>query len=214
MGEVAHKEGRTVLFVSHNMGAISQLCSRSIWLDGGQVQQMGATDEIVAAYSRCLDAAGGSAEAGFAPDPDKESQLLHARLLDSDGQLTQSFQCDEPVVLELIYQVRRVLPGLYGYLQISRTDGTRVLVSDSMDTVPNPMDGLAVGTHTLTVTVPARTLAPGEYTVYLNFTSPAGRHFDVDSPGIVGSFRLDDYTSRRGNGRPGFFSTLLHWEVR
>lgn len=49
MGDVA-KEGRTVLFVSHNMQAIARLCSRSILLEKGQVRRTGDTSDVVAAY--------------------------------------------------------------------------------------------------------------------------------------------------------------------
>lgn len=46
MGEVA-KQGRTIFFVSHNMGAISALCSKAIYLIKGQVHDIGPTDQVV-----------------------------------------------------------------------------------------------------------------------------------------------------------------------
>ena len=49
MGDVAG-EGRTVLFVSHNMAAITRLCRRGIWLDNGKLKDVGAADEVVAKY--------------------------------------------------------------------------------------------------------------------------------------------------------------------
>jgi lipopolysaccharide transport system ATP-binding protein len=49
MGEVA-RGGRTVLFVSHNMGAIRNLCGSAIWLDNGRIVKKGATDEVVRDY--------------------------------------------------------------------------------------------------------------------------------------------------------------------
>jgi lipopolysaccharide transport system ATP-binding protein len=49
MGSVA-KEGRTVLFVSHNMAALQALCSRAIWLSNGEVQNDGPAASIVAQY--------------------------------------------------------------------------------------------------------------------------------------------------------------------
>jgi lipopolysaccharide transport system ATP-binding protein len=44
------KSGRTILFVSHNMSAVSSLCSRVIWLSEGRIRQDGATDQVVRAY--------------------------------------------------------------------------------------------------------------------------------------------------------------------
>lgn len=49
MGEVAGL-GRTILFVSHNMGAISSLCSQTIYLDGGKLIKKGPTEEVISIY--------------------------------------------------------------------------------------------------------------------------------------------------------------------
>lgn len=48
--EKVAKEGRTVLFVSHNMGAIRSLCESAIWLDNGQIVKKGPADEVVGDY--------------------------------------------------------------------------------------------------------------------------------------------------------------------
>jgi lipopolysaccharide transport system ATP-binding protein len=49
MGEVA-EQGRTVLFVSHNMGAISNLCPRSVCLENGGIVDDGPTESVVSSY--------------------------------------------------------------------------------------------------------------------------------------------------------------------
>lgn len=50
MNEVSHQEGRTVLFVSHNMRAIQDLCQKSIYLQNGQVLDIGPTDQVIEHY--------------------------------------------------------------------------------------------------------------------------------------------------------------------
>ena len=52
MGEVAAQEGRTVLFVSHNMTAVQSLCTRAIWLEGGRIIDDGPVDRVVSRYAR------------------------------------------------------------------------------------------------------------------------------------------------------------------
>lgn len=47
MDEVSRREGRTVLFVSHNMGMIEKLCPNSIWLESGSIRQHGSTEAVV-----------------------------------------------------------------------------------------------------------------------------------------------------------------------
>jgi homopolymeric O-antigen transport system ATP-binding protein len=213
MGVVA-KEGRTVLFVSHNLATLKQLCATAFWLDAGEIKAYGYTPEVVASYLRVLDTGFQKRTSVFPEDTSKESQLRSARILNQQDEETENFGCDEPVTIELVYQVHRQKPGLYAYLSVSRDDGVEVLVSDSKDVVPNPLDTLPVGTHTLSVTIPARTLGHGTYQVYFSTASIFSTNFNVDIPGVIGWFHLDDYSSVRGNKRGGYFSTLLKWTLK
>lgn len=54
MGDVA-KQGRTVLFVSHNMAAVENLCSRAVWLQGGRVASSGPCAEVIRSYLEGLE---------------------------------------------------------------------------------------------------------------------------------------------------------------
>lgn len=208
------KTGRTVLFVSHNMAAIHQLCPTSVWIDQGSIRDLGTASKIINAYLRESDKSGGAAQCLFEEDGRKEFQLRRGRLVNSQGTTTRLFSCDEPLTIDLLCQVHQRVPGLYGYLQISRMDGVVVLVSDSFDSPPNRLDGLDVGFHALRIEIPARSLAPGDYAVYVNFTSPSSKiGFNVDSPGTILTFQLEDHMSRRSNSRGGYFSTLLNWAV-
>ena len=57
MGDVAH-QGRTVLFVSHNMGAVAQICPASIWLEQGKIAGRGTSQKVVETYlASCSPAA-------------------------------------------------------------------------------------------------------------------------------------------------------------
>ncbi len=53
--ELIAREGRTVLFVSHNMGVMQQLCQKSIWLDKGTIKAIGPTDKVIAKYLRVTE---------------------------------------------------------------------------------------------------------------------------------------------------------------
>jgi len=206
--------GRTVLFVSHNLSAVRVLCSSCIWLDHGSIRSSGPTAQTLDDYLRSSGSNADAAVVVLSQDPHKQFQVLKAQVTKADGELCSQFTCDEEICLELLCQVRQPVPGLYGYLQISRRDGTAVLESDSFDTGNNSMDGLSCGMHTLKLKVPARLLAPGEYVAYFNFDSRMGAsHSNVEFLGDLLSFRIDDPVSRRGNNRGGFVGTLLDWEV-
>lgn len=209
--EALEKDGRTILLVSHNMGAISQLCSTCVWLNDGRIQHIGQTGSVVNAYM-----VGGiselSADMSFDDSPGKSAQLKRITLLDREGNCAPKFDCDDPITIKLEIHIRKQIPGLYGYLGIGKPDGTQVLVSDSFDVETNtPLDSLPVGLSILVVTIPPRTLGHGDFTVQFSMASLLADNFQVDLPGIVCGFSLDDFTSKRGNLRAGFFSTLLPW---
>jgi lipopolysaccharide transport system ATP-binding protein len=52
MEEVTKSDGRTILFVSHNLDAVRRICKKTIWINDGQVIAVGETSEILAAYAR------------------------------------------------------------------------------------------------------------------------------------------------------------------
>jgi len=212
MDGIAEK-GRTVLFVSHNMGIINQLCPVTMWLDNGKVKEIGATPQVISNYLMGVNRTISDRSMIFELNDNKLSQLIRIRLLNTARNESDVFDCSQRVTIELSYLVRRKVRGIYGYLQIMRTDQTVVMVSDSFDCGNNPMDNLSPGEHTIKISIPERTLAPGEYYVYLNFTNAESQGENIDSPGIVARFQLNDVSSKRGNQRGGYFSTLLNWEL-
>lgn len=215
LGKMRHvaSSGRTVLFVSHNMGAIRRLTTRCMWIEHGRVREVGPPQEVTEAYLRSIEERVGGSTV-FEPDPSKAVQVVEARLTGARGEARQAFQCDEPVVLEMVCDVRERTPGLYGFLQVQGLDREPIMVSDSRDPGGNLLDGLEAGSYRVCVTIPARTLAPGEYQVYASLASEAGRDGHVvDVPGIVASFTMSDDTTMRGNLRAGYFSTILGWDI-
>lgn len=206
--------GRTVLFVSHNMSAIRQLCPTSIWLEDGRIAAHGPSSEVIDRYLLTINQRIGTAETTFDVHPDRDFQVLSARLVDESGTVRDSFEVSEPPIIELTCEVREQIPGLYGYLAFSRTDGTVVFEGDSQDVNPNPLDNLVVGRHLVRIGIPPLTLGHGTYSIYLSFASIfAAADSRVHSPRELGTFTLDDFTTPRGNRRAGFFSTPLTVEV-
>ena len=107
MSDIA-SQGRTVLFVSHNMSAVSRLCSRAILLDHGRIVEDGPVDEVASHYLQ--SDLGTTAERhwrdpGTAPQSDSV-RLLGVRVRDPRGQTSDTFDIRDKVGLELAYEVR------------------------------------------------------------------------------------------------------------
>ncbi len=212
MQDVSRGEGRTVLFVSHNMASIRQLCNHCVLLENGTVKEIGEANEICNLYMQSgINNLGSEWEV---PKVDKNFQMYRAELVDATGNIRNSYSCDEEFVLRLYFNVREHVPGVFGYLHFKRGDGIVTWVMDSNDVEKNKLEKLPIGKSIVEIQIPKRSIGPGKYTICLNFTSNQnidGWH--VDSP--LDCLRVDIYDDRtdRGNGRAGFLSTVIDWKI-
>ena len=128
MGEVASQHGRTVFFVSHNMGAIRSLCEEAILIDGGRLTQRGAPDDIIREYLSSTVPAddAGLGEVSWTDDDapgNDEIALERVRLVDDDGDTLSIFAADKPIVVEIQYHVKRRIRGLRFHLLLQTQEG-------------------------------------------------------------------------------------------
>ena len=211
MQDVSRGEGRTVLFVSHNMGSIRSLCKRGLLLENGCVKADGEVNAICDMY--LSDSLVNLNALWTRPiDENKDFQITRVELLDSQGNGKNTFRCDEEWHIRMTAYVKKRIPGIYGYLKFTKADGVAAWVSDSNDLVMNKLETLPLGESQIDIVVPKRSLAPGGYSIYLNFTSHQNiSGFNVDSPFDVCVVNLTDDTTYRGDRRDGYLSTLLDW---
>jgi lipopolysaccharide transport system ATP-binding protein len=215
MSEVAGG-GRTVLFVSHNIGAIRRLTPRCLLLEQGRIRLDAPVAQAAEHYM--AQAAEGVDGGVFVRDePTPASRPFYVRQVttrrEPGAAPINHFNCDQSLSICIDYSATRRVPGLYGYINLQRLDGAVVYEGDSRDPGINPLDDLTAGEGTLFIKVPPRILGPGTYQIYLSFASgldPSGP--DVDTPGVVGEFVIDDTRTPRGNRRNGYLSTILNWE--
>jgi ABC-2 type transport system ATP-binding protein/lipopolysaccharide transport system ATP-binding protein len=143
--EDLQRSGRTVVFVSHDLGAIGRLCDRTLWLDRGRVVFDGPTHETLQRY---FDAVGriDAGRAELHTDPHLPVGLTSVSIAGGDGAPITEPARHDPVVLRLRVQVRERIAGL----------DVGFYIVDSM--------GLRVFEDTLRVADPASALgsAPGE----------------------------------------------------
>jgi lipopolysaccharide transport system ATP-binding protein len=211
MHDVAAGDGRTILFVSHQMGALTQLCRRGILLEKGAVARIGPIDEVVQHYLRSgLDR--DKAAAYFPADPSKVCQLLSCEVLHGDGTLGTDFSCDEAVTIRLRFEIRRPVPGTFLTLIVRNLEGVCTLFSDMRDIDHSVVERLGVGRHTFEITIPPRLLASTTYLVSINLVDRRpGFYFDHRTSCC--EFTLRDLEEHRTD-RPGVLSVKLPWTHR
>ena len=157
------KAGRTVLFVSHNMGAVSELCTRGIVLSGGRLIADCSVGQALETYSRLMQGNREAAAVSFDPDPALPCSILEVRLSRSQGQPTTTFDINDEIVVSLRYEVRKELGDLSFDVQLSRnmTDLFHSYDTDAEEEIAPKSPGVYLARHIL----PARFLKAGSYTV-------------------------------------------------
>ena len=203
------REGRTVLFVSHDLGAITRICPRAIWLDDGRIVHDGPSSRSVELY---LDARGERASyVEFPAEADDAVQLVSVGLADSSGALVESPRRDKPFAVRVRILVRRPCTGLdVGVFLLTRR-GIRVLEERLSDENPGRPFGNAEGEWEATVTIPP-VLAPGDYVVGIHLGTPYHRFVDREVLTFRLLPRLD--TPRSSIERSRLVQPDVDWHVR
>lgn len=201
----AANDGRTVVFVSHNMSAISSLCERCLYLLDGSLVADGATGEVLNKYLREGVEGTGSIELTM---PDSKAAFLSIRSLGSDGDEQREYGSDDPIRLELVLRVREPVPGLYLTMILRSDEGVAVLMTEDRDV--DDLREYGQGDHELGVQIPAGLLAPGRYFVTVGAASGLEGRFD-HRDGVL-DFSVHDYDRPRGNSRIGVLGVTLPWD--
>jgi lipopolysaccharide transport system ATP-binding protein len=211
--EVAAGSGRTVLFVSHGMAAVQQLCTRCIVLNQGTMTFDGEVKEAIRVYTTQNLNNSLSSHFRKAKVENNPIEITEAEVLDADNKAKSQFNANEDIYVRLKCLKNENLPGIQGYFAI-RTDSEEIFIeSDTYDFLPNVLDELTIGEHQLLLKIPSRVLPKGKFKVYLNFTSmfSAGRH-NLDSPQDILTFEIYDTTTQRGPNRKAYTNTIVQWK--
>lgn len=134
MQEVGQK-GKTVLFVSHNMQAVTRLCERTILLDNGRIIDDGPSDRIVGKY---LGASHGTTAENEWSEEDKApagavARLRAVRVLNEDGEISESFDIRFPIKLEMEYDVLKPGYVLLPHFGLRNDKGESVFITVDVD---------------------------------------------------------------------------------
>ena len=209
MNELSAGEGRTVLFVSHNMAQVKNLCNKGIVLEKGRVIKSGEIEECIQSYLTEVTEMSLSSSKKFTIDEEKTFQVESVFMQDEDGNSRFIFEAQRKIVIHINTIYRTPNEGLYGYFVIYNSDRVPVITFDSNESLNGCMSNLSVGNHSFDIMIDAGVFSKGTYTLYMNFTSHYNtKQFDVDSPLDVCTFSVTDTLSARGNSRGSLLSYI------
>lgn len=213
------RQGRTVLFVSHNMQSITRLCDRTILLDGGRVLKDGPSHQVVGDY---LSSGLGTTAAREwqhlmnAPGNDIV-RLRRVRVCSEDGSTHDALDIRRPIGIEMEYEVFKEGQVLTPNFHFFNEEGTCVFIVSDQGTnwrgKPRP-----TGRYVSTVWIPGNFLAEGTLLVgaAVSTLDPVVVHFyEADAVAFQVIDSLDGNSARGdyAGPLPGVVRPLLDWST-
>jgi lipopolysaccharide transport system ATP-binding protein len=186
----ASEQGRTVVFVSHNMLSVQRLCSRAYVISKGGIVTEGPPGYAVSEYLTLAGTqqTGGTsvipAEAERLTDVTREALVRRVAMTDNEGHKISTLRLGQPFRVSLLLDAQRDIGDAIVEVGISTPDGQRVATLQSSDRRGSSID-LAAGLNEVEVGVSV-TLLPGEYTIDVGVHQLSGLTGDY----VVGAFRF------------------------
>lgn len=206
-------QGRTVLFVSHNLGAISRLCNRCLLLDHGKLVDSGPTNTVVQSYM--TSGLVQRPEYVQPSAPDKPMNLLRVALTTETNEIKSDVGYNEAFRFVIEYEVNEPVSGTSLGMMVHTIDGTCAFTTADFDTRADLLAIRHPGRYRTEVVIPPRWLNIGRYTVRVaSANAMSGACYD-DIEAIIFNV-VDNGTPGSVNGitRPGILQPVLDWQTQ
>ena len=217
MQEVSNNDGRTVLFVSHNMQAITNMCTRAILLNRGTIVNDGKPSDVVRNYLMYETTKDGAIYWDKSNKPGDSTLKLNAiKILDQDNNIRNHFFSKARIKIQLDFHIYKMEPDLVVGFDLTNDDGMIVLRTYQNDSHPDDWPKLKAGDNSIVCEIPSELLNAGTY-----YISPKiSLHF---KKWIVNSDPLLSFEVEINHGmspfwnrinkvsRPGSLAIILPW---
>ncbi|MCK4786030.1 MAG: ABC transporter ATP-binding protein, partial [Desulfobacteraceae bacterium] len=212
--EEVGKGGRTLLFVSHNMGMIKNFCNKGILLFDGELSRCGELNNVVQGYFSLENDLGTQGEINWQPDNapgNEEMGLRRIRLLGPDGFPHEEFDADWPIKIEITFQINFTIRGMRIILSLIKDFGLTAFASTNENV--SASQELTPGIYKTYCTIPENILNTGKYLVNIHSGIPTikvlsmGKEylsFSVVCGSSLGTFRTENW--------PGVVAPKLTWD--
>ncbi|MHB1148015.1 MAG: ABC transporter ATP-binding protein [Lutibacter sp.] len=206
MQEISSGGGRTVLFVSHNMAAVKQLCTRGIVLENGRVLFDGSVDDALSKYLSIDVAEENVSQIIYDEDANKASQVLRVALSDNDKNNVKEYFADQNVYIHIT--IRNNFHQENARLNFSILDKYENLIFINRRTLD------FVGINTWIVKIPRNTLIANSYVISFALDIPKVKLLDFPQRKLnLNIINLTQEEFKDGDVENGIFKIPVEWEM-
>ena len=206
-------QGRTVLFVSHNLFSVKQLCQTCMYLKQGRVESRDLCGKTIERYLTDIrtNKASGAYEN---PAGNGVAYVSHAACLDGEGNEKYLFTVDEGITVRLHIVKKSIIKGIYGHVLVKSSDGTIILETDTLEQESNDLDTAEIGVFQSDIYIPSRILRSGTFFVTVGLASSQTDRYQIESVDSFLEFDVVAEKTQRDQRRSALTSTILKWETK
>jgi lipopolysaccharide transport system ATP-binding protein len=216
MGEVSKNEGKTVLFVSHNMAAVNRLCSIGIWMEQGELGSLGVLSKVIEAYSSTnTEVEGENRWDDLKKAPGNEKiKLLAIRTLNKENQISSIINSQDYFFIEIEYQVLEPIRGArVGYF-FNSSQGVVIFAPNDSENTVNQNIWRQPGRYVSSCQIQGKLFNTDAYYISASADIPLVESlFFVENILKVQIERVDGEYSSRPDNLPGLICPELKWKV-
>jgi lipopolysaccharide transport system ATP-binding protein len=216
MGDLSTGEGRTVLFVSHNMAAVKKLCTNGIFLERGKINFCGGIDNCIAEYnSSTLPSIPTNLkpERYYDTDETKPFQIEKIEILDKDEKQRHVYETQYEIKIRIHCVSRNPIPNMYGCFVLKKNNDQILIRCDNREDGTDIFNNLAKNKYIIELIIPAGLLSYGKYLLSLYFGSGSIDGFYIEFLEDTLEFKIIDSLTLRGNQRDALTSLVLNWNI-
>ena len=215
MQDISKGEGRTVIFVSHNMAAVKSLCTRGIVLENGKIAFKGSVDDSIDAYLKDFNNVSYKSWVNSDGPGSYFIKMLEAKVVNLQNKIASNYPISEEVKIEFFYKIIEEGEFFTHGFNLFNSQGLHILSSHDKDS-ETLKKSPSTGIYKRTIIIPGNFLAEGSYNC--SFAIMRYNPFSVEfhEMDIVGFNVIDElgHNTVRGDytGRiPGIVRPLLNW---
>lgn len=188
------RSGRTVMFVSHSIGSVSELCQSAVLLSQGQLVKHGSISDVVASYSTLLSEGIKKDSSGAKAD---DVVVRTVAITNKEGEPTTVFDIRDEIQMHVVYETRRSLETLQATLTVARNLQDIFCAFDT-DGDADPLPHREAGLYKSILTLPGSFLKAGSYSVRLGLGTIDKHLIDMEGALQFIVEELSESTTHRG----------------
>jgi homopolymeric O-antigen transport system ATP-binding protein len=213
MQEISRGDGRTVLFVSHNMGSVKALCTKGLVLSNGIITYQGETNNAVDYYLNHESTQVGKGIVDYTQENlgDDKLQLLEVSVSDKQDRIRSTFSQSEEILVRIKFTAKSDIKGMRFNLAVNTTSAETAFMTSSHQITK---EIVKKGTHYLELLIPSFLLNRARYILKINAGIPGKKvivepldtlFVDIEDENAAGSSFNEKW--------PGLVSPKIEWKI-